>query len=144
MVSERASRIWNSHPGYPEPTIRLRGGDCTTFHKRLATDKVFHATKVTPKNHRFPWARIGEVKHSLHPSTKTSTAEEDLLTVAIDDFGAGYSEVRSHGTRRPLSFKNRRMTALHDHHRVRIEPAKFRNAAVEHNPEKQNPKGILP
>ena len=45
------------------------------------------------------------MKHSLHPSTEASTTEDHFLAVATNNFGAGYSEVRSHEARRSLRTK---------------------------------------
>ena len=76
----------------------MRRGNRTTFHERLATDEIFHAIEVAPRITDFHRRELG--KHSLHPSTKAGTTEDDLLTVTVDDFGTRYHEVRSHGTRR--------------------------------------------
>ena len=48
---------------------------------------------------------MGVTKRPLHPSTKAGATEDDLFAIAIDDFGARYSEVRSHGTRRSLKVR---------------------------------------
>ena len=50
MVSARASRIWNSHPGYPEQIVKIRRGGRPVFHERLAADEVLHAARVGPES----------------------------------------------------------------------------------------------
>jgi len=100
MVSAKASRIWNSHPGCPEQTIRIPNRGGTVFREGLTADEVLHAIEVTPKKCEFLQAQTGVTRHPLHPSTETGATEDDLITIPIDNFGARYSEVRGHGTKR--------------------------------------------